>query len=368
MTAQKLKIVHIISGDRWAGAEVQAYTLLCELKSRVHLHTLVLNEGDLASRLRKKGITVTVLDESKLNSFAILRALIRQLRQIRPHIVHTHRQKENVLGSLANLLSIRTKSVRTVHGAPEFSLSKKQRIQTWMDDLCGRYLQQAVVAVSDALAIQLQSRFSPASIHTIVNGINPRDVNRDLDIPEFKQRYPQHIHVGIAGRVEPVKRVDLFLQMARLLLKEHPQQPWLFHVFGDGSLLAGMKDLAAELNISDRVSFHGHRNDIGSCIKSLKVLVMPSDHEGLPMTALEALALGTPLVAHATGGLPDLMCKQQNLLSQAHTAEDYSRLVFRLSQTAHYEPEFPVRYLATQNATDIVNLYNSLSDTGRPKT
>ena len=59
------------------------------------------------------------------------------------------------------------------------------------------------------------------------------------------------------------------------------------------------------------VHFEGHRDDIQQQMLSLDLLVMPSDHEGLPMTLLEAMVLHTPIVAHAVGGIPNLLDEWQ---------------------------------------------------------
>ena len=120
MSHSRPLVVHIASGDRWAGAEVQVYTLVTQLhRARLATVTAILmNEGELATRLRAQGITVVVLDESRLGFFALLAGTWRALRARRPDLVHTHRQKENLLGVLA-AWPLGLPSVRPGHGAPE---------------------------------------------------------------------------------------------------------------------------------------------------------------------------------------------------------------------------------------------------------
>ena len=145
-------ILQIISGDLWAGAEAQAYTLLKHLQPHVQLHVVLMNEGELANRLRALNITVTLLPETQLSSFAVLKKLVALIKELKPDVIHTHRQKENILGCLANVIAFpfsrnRPKSVRTTHGAPEFKVSGKQKLQVWLDAFVGKYLQKAVIAV-----------------------------------------------------------------------------------------------------------------------------------------------------------------------------------------------------------------------------
>src|SRR5688572_18135302 len=112
-----MKVLHIISGDLWAGAEVQACTLLTTLhrESQVQVAAALMNEGELARRLRDHGIPVTVFPESTLNAAAIVCGLRKLMTQWRPDVVHTHRIKENILGCIANTFSGNVPSVRSAH-------------------------------------------------------------------------------------------------------------------------------------------------------------------------------------------------------------------------------------------------------------
>ena len=111
---KKIKILHIASGDLWAGAEVQLYTLSKALAdtSDVEISVILLNHGELENKLRDADIALTVLDESTLSDIQILFRLIRHIRTQGPDLIHTHRLKENVIGSLAALLAGRVPSIR----------------------------------------------------------------------------------------------------------------------------------------------------------------------------------------------------------------------------------------------------------------
>jgi len=355
---QRLCIVHIISGDRWAGAEVQAYTLLCELHKSHEVHALILNEGELTKRLRKKGVSVRVFDESTLSSWQIFKSLCTALKELQPQVVHTHRQKENILGSIANSITANARSVRTVHGAPEFAATGMGKLQVWLDKACGNHLQHAIIAVSDDLHQKLIPVFGKANkLHTVYNGIDPDEVRCDLHTPDFKTQKPDDVHIGIVGRLETVKRVDIFLHMAAQLITHHNHIPWQFHIFGDGKLEAELKNMSQSLNIDPQLTFHGHRSDIRSCINSLSAVVMCSDHEGLPMTALECLALGTPMLAHRVGGLAQVLTDLPNRTTKQHSPEGYAKLVLEMLDTPTSENSLPTKYCIQQTAIDTSNHY-----------
>lgn len=357
---QRLLAVHIVSGDRWAGAEVQLFTLLKQLHGQMDLHVVIMNPGELATRCQTLGIPVSLLDENRLSAFQLLKQIRRILATLQPDIVHTHRQKENVIGSLANLFSCRARCVRTVHGAPEFLPNLRQRLQGLADVWCGQHLQHSIIAVSTELEKKLIRYFPRERIQVIHNGIDPAEVREDASPPMRFSDSDQVHHVGLVGRVEAVKRPDLFLKMAALLTAHDNGKAWHFHVFGEGGQLIAAKHMARELNIDARVSFHGHRHDIRRAIAGLHAVVICSDHEGLPMTALETLALGVRLVAHDTGGLSELLATERHFLVSDHSAEGYAVAV-RAALDRPPPGELAPAYLASSNAESVISLYRNLS-------
>jgi L-malate glycosyltransferase len=365
---ERLRVLHVISGDLWAGAEVQANTLITALSTEADVAVALMNDGVLASKLRTLGIPVNIFDERRLNGLQILLALRRLMVAWRPDIVHTHRTKENILGSLANRFAGNAPCLRTVHGASEDTSRgwrrKLKQALTYADRWCGTHLQQCVVAVSAELAAKLSTRFPNERIVTIENGIDSQDVLARVHPVDFRERTPAATHVGIMGRLMPVKRVDIFLDCAARLRQDEPARNWHFHVFGDGPLRQGLEQQAHRLALNDITTFHGHRDDSIACLAALDALVICSDHEGLPMVLLEALAVGTPVVAHATGGMTDVVEESSHgLLVEEHTASGYARATVSLLESAAAQrrtPSVPERLTAGHNERAFENLYRQL--------
>ncbi|MDR2214335.1 MAG: glycosyltransferase [Nevskiaceae bacterium] len=359
-----MRVLHIISGDLWAGAEVQAYTLLVALQARgVEVAAALMNEGELARRLRERGIAVTVLPENEMSAAAVVRALRKLMRAWHPDIVHTHRSKENILGSLANRFSIRTASLRTVHGASEHAPhGLRGQVLDGLNRWTGRHWQQRVVAVSQELQRKLLADFPADRLAVIENGVDVDALRAQVRPVDFRVAAPDATHVGIAGRLVPVKRVDLFIQMAALLRERAPNRLWRFHVFGDGPLRAVLQQQAAVLGLNEALQFHGHRNDIVACIAALDVLVMCSDHEGMPMALLEAAAVGTPICGHDTGGIHELLAAQHcGALVSEHRAEGYAQGVMdQLAQPLAARPLEDSPYTADAAARGYCAVYEQL--------
>lgn len=361
-------ILHLASGDRWAGAEAQLHTLLSTLQRQGEweVEAVLLNDLEPARRLRQSGIAVTVLPEEELSFAGLLRALLDQVRQRPPALIHTHRQKENLLGALVARRH-GLPSLRTVHGASEHPprglAQLHRRALRSLDRWLGCHLQQRVIAVSEPLRQQLEGSFPRSRLVTIPNGVDLDAVRRSATPPAA---LGPGRHIGLAGRLDPVKRVDLFLDMAALLTAEQDRD-WHFHVFGGGALAPALQDRARELGLEDRLTFHGHRQDITACLAALDALVLCSDHEGLPMTVLEALAVGTPVLAHAVGGLTAVLeGGHGGLLVQDHSARGYAEGLQQLLALDRHalihagQQRLERSYSATANAAAVSALYRQL--------
>ena len=337
LKAGPIKVVHVASGDLWAGAEVQLFTLATALYRRtdVDITVILMNSGTLEQKLHDAGVAVYVIDESSLNGFQILYQLTRKLCEIKPHVVHTHRIKENIIGSLAARLCGDIPSIRTAHGASEhrpawFNLPK--RLILFLDRFFGRHLQRKIISVSEDLAGILQKNFPAERITVIENGIDISSFPASQS--QNEARMPQQnslCRIGIAGRLVPVKRVDIFIQAAAEIIKCHPDLNTCFHIFGDGPLRSELEALCAKLELKQVVNFEGHCENMQRALSELDIVLITSDHEGLPMILLEAMALRTAIIAHAIGGVTALLNQGEcGVLVSDHRPAAYAKAIYDL--------------------------------------
>lgn len=335
--SRQLKALHIASGDLWAGAEVQLFTLVNELHSMpgITVEVILLNHGKLEQQLRNIGINVTVFDETQYNGIKILFYLINAIRKISPDVIHTHRIKENILGSIAAYLAGNIPSLRTVHGAPEHKPARHnipKRLILLLDKYCGHLLQKRIIAVSDDLAEILQEDFPTSKIVVIENGIDAEPLIRSVKRSKSGEgAIKKTFKIGIAGRLVPVKRVDIFIQAANKLLIDHPELHISFHIFGDGPLRNNLETLNHKQNTEERIHFEGHCENMQQELQELDMLLIISDHEGLPMILLEAMVLQTPIIAHAVGGIPKLLDQGNcGILISDHQPSAYAEAIYQL--------------------------------------
>jgi len=370
-----ISIVHIASGDLWAGAEVQMFTLVKTLNDLqgVSVSVILMNHGELEDRLLEQGITVTVLDESRLSSPGILKAMIKLLKETRPDVIHTHRLKENVLGSIAAMLAGRIPSIRTVHGAPEHSFGALQfhkRALRHIDRLTGRYLQDRIIAVSTDLAGLLCQSYPESRIHVIDNGIEISAQDKERSESNNTGGMDHHnLKIGIAGRLVPVKRMDIFIQTAHHLKKHYDDTQATFYIYGDGPLNLDLQELSNKLGTDDYVRFRGHVENMPEELAQLNLLLLTSDHEGLPMVLLEAMSYRVPIIAHAVGGIPDLLDNGNcGILINGDNPAEYAEAInvlihspeLRSAITTRAYERLVLKYSAKNNAQAYLNHYHAV--------
>jgi glycosyltransferase involved in cell wall biosynthesis/protein-tyrosine-phosphatase len=312
-TTELPTICHIFSGDLWAGAEVVIFNLLSSLGERgdVRVLALSLNEGVLTERLRAAGVITHVIPESRHAMPAMLRRAATMLRDARVTIIHSHGYKQDFLACLlAKWLRV-SEVVSTLHGLPEPATHGAWerwvvRWRTGFHYFMIRTFFSAVVAVSADMkqALAGQHGFRPDHVHVIRNG------GRFPSAPSASTSNDTRFHIGSVGRMVPVKDFELFLEAAAALRRHGPVVR--FSILGDGPLRQELARRAEELNLSDCVEFLPPRPDPFPYYRSLDVYLNTSLHEGLPLSVVEAMACGKPIVSAAVGGIPEIVVHGQH--------------------------------------------------------
>jgi glycosyltransferase involved in cell wall biosynthesis len=128
--------------------------------------------------------------------------------------------------------------------------------------------------------------------------------------------------IGIIGRLVPIKDHDLFLTAAQQVREQIPQARFL--IIGDGERRADLEASAIGAGLADVVVFTGWRSDLPTIYADLDVVVISSLNEGTPVSLIEAMSAGVPVVSTAVGGVPDVL--QQGLLGSLTPSGDAEAL------------------------------------------
>ena len=266
------------------------------------VHAVILNDGRLARLCRAAGIRTSVLEETRSTFPILLAKLARLVVEARPDIVHAHRYKENILaGAVAPLCGF-PRLVTTQHGISEISYSLKARALSWLNFLLMQHAYVRVVAVSNDLARYLTetARIPPSKVTCIHNGIDTSKV-AIRQVPKISGR----ITIGSAGRIVPVKDYSLLVETACALCARNAHV-W-FVLAGDGPESPYLREMVRVRGLEGRFTLLGHLEDMSAFWDKIDVYVNTSRHEGFPITILEAMSRGLPVVAPAAGGLTEVI-------------------------------------------------------------
>lgn len=292
------RVVHVITTLTTGGAERQL-ELLVE-RSSAQSRTLCLYEGGpVADAMRRRGHHVDVLGMAGWRKPLAIARLARELRRLRPDVVHVHLLAAQLWGIPAARLAGVPVVVSSEHSLMADSIEGRpltawlRRVYTGLEALTDH-----TVAVSATTADRLVAWGVPRSrISVIDNGIDldavrPRAGDRErvraeLGVPEGSTA------VVVVGRLDPVKRVDEVLRALapRLLAGGH-----VLLVAGAGSLRPGLESLAEELEIAPAVRWLGARDDVPAVLAAADVLLSASRDETFGLAVLEAVAGGLPSV------------------------------------------------------------------------
>ncbi len=123
----------------------------------------------------------------------------------------------------------------------------------------------------------------------------------------------EDILVGIVGRLTEIKNHAMFLRVARTCLDQTALPPGRvrFVVIGDGHLSGRLEEQARSLNLKDNLVFLGNRNDPEHFYPALDIVALTSLNEGTPLTLIEAMANGRPVISTSVGGVVDLLGPQR---------------------------------------------------------
>jgi len=307
--AKKLRILHIIPTFGAGGAEFLVVNLcryLVNLNFDVGVATLYPPKGinkDIAisqsTQLSNAGVEVFHLNKRIGLDIKVIFQLYNTLDGFRPDIIHTHCYvlRYTLLPTLFCRIPVR---VHTVHSVAPKEVDWVGKMVHWIAFRVGGVVP---VSVSQEVAKTVQALYG-RGIHTpvIYNGIPTRHFISNALQDDAKKKHVILLHIG---RFAPQKNHILLVEAFAMALKEYPaMRLWLV---GDGLLRDQVETLVKEKGLERNVTFLGIREDVPKLLSEADVFLLPSEWEGVPLTVLEAMAAGKPVIATAVGGVPELV-------------------------------------------------------------
>lgn len=320
----KVRILRIQSRICVGGPALNAIFLSAFMPESAYRTLLVggrLDEGEksMVPRAIDEGVAVHELAEMGrsirwLDDFKALIKLIRLIRYYRPHIVHTHTAKAGALGRVAAFLCRVPVRVHTFHGHVfhGYFSAWKSRLFVWIER-CLAMICHRVIVISPRQFDDIVHKYKvvPARKARIVRLGFQLDHLMGGERGDFRKSIgvgAQTILVGIVARLVPIKNHELLLEaIGHWARRAHGLEPSdvRFLIIGDGESRPALEAKTAELGIADWVMFAGWRSDLPEIYADLNLNVLVSKNEGTPVTLIEGLACGVPILTTDVGGIRD---------------------------------------------------------------
>ena len=286
----RVDVIHVLgSGERHArGIALTVLNLASSLESsRYRLSVIILrDDGPIGDELRDRGVTVRAIDwQGGRADIAGAMRFARTLRELQPAIVHLHAG-----GMSPRFVSKAAAGARVVvhfHSLEEENKPKGARSRSPLGaDL--------IIANSRATAASVR-RAKPLVVYPGVRVADrPHAVTND-----------DQVTIGAAARLTRVKGIGYLIAALALIQDDVPDLR--LEIAGDGPEMAKLQRSAREAGVAARVRFLGWVDDVETVMARWDIVAQPSIAEGLGIAALEAMALGMPVIASDVGGLREIM-------------------------------------------------------------
>jgi glycosyltransferase involved in cell wall biosynthesis len=302
MEMKKINILHLIYSLEVGGAEKVIRHYADILKEDPVFNPIVCairKRGPIAEEIASLG--VRVVDIRSSNMFGSLLKLIKLIIKEDIKIIHAHNPVPNIIGVPAGILTGLRKVIRTEHNI--FYDGRVNRFYPILNAMLGLY-NYRIVAVSDMVRDShiRKDPFSKGKYITIHNGIKTPEMST-VDKTHYYQEFgiqEKSTIVGIIASLTEQKGHQYFIQMAEILVGEFDQLSFL--IVGDGPLRPQIEELISAKGLNNRIRLTGVRNDIPALLQFMDIFVLSSLWEGFPMTIIEAMSTGKPIVVTDVGG------------------------------------------------------------------
>ncbi len=276
-------------------------------RERFAVSLISLRSRDLSDdTLEQLGIDVTYLHRSKFDP-ATLPALLKEIDRRGADLVHMHGYGATTFGRLA---AARRRLPAVLH--EHANLTDTPWFQKVADRFLAPYTDIALAVSKSTAEFVVRARLVPeARTKVVYLGVpleefsRPRSAEATAAARQALGIPTGTFAVGTVTRLMPSKGNEYLVEAAKLVVDRLPEAR--FFIVGEGELQADLEARARGLGLGDRLTFCGFRRDVAEALTAFDLVVFPSLWEGTPLTVLEALAMGKPIVATDADGLQDVL-------------------------------------------------------------
>lgn len=303
-----MNIVQIIPMFGLAGAEIMCENLtyeLIKLGHKVAVISLYDYHSAITERLENAGVNIRYLGKKRGLDLSMIRKIKRVLKETKADVVHTHLYSIEYAVPAAILARIKHR-VHTVHNIAEKENGRRARK---LNKFFFKHCHVVPVALSELVrdSIVREYKLSKDKIPVVFNGI---DLSRC--IPKTDYSVNGNFKILHIGRFSEQKNHIGLVRAFKLFHDKHiDSELWLI---GDGEKKAEIEKYVEDNGLISSVKFLGLQSNVYGYLHDADIFTLPSNYEGIPMTLIEAMGTGLPIVATAVGGVPDMLDDESALL------------------------------------------------------
>jgi glycosyltransferase involved in cell wall biosynthesis len=313
---KRIKVMRIIARMNVGGPAVQVSGLMRGLSKTDFDHRLYTGycSEDEADFIKEQAPDIHAIQFDGLGrkvspraDFFILFKLIKEIREFKPDVIHTHTAKAGVIGRIASILSLHpSKRVHTFHGhlLSGYFTPLITKIVIFIEKILALKT-NILVSVGEKVRDELLEKKigKLAKYRIFPPGLEFKNlVARDTALASLGLD-PKFTYLTFIGRITQIKRPDRFLQMAEIVSSKHKNVKFL--VAGGGDLLEKCKLIASDRDLP--VIFLGWRSDIENILSASDIVVLTSDNEGTPVSLIQAGLAGKPTVSTNVGSVKEIV-------------------------------------------------------------
>jgi len=390
---KKRRILRIQSRICIGGPALNTINLSAGLNSDLY-QTLLIggrlqeDEESMEPYAHEKGIAIQIIPEmgrtlSPFDDFRALFKLIRLMKKYKPHLVHTHTAKAGALGRLAAFYCRVPIKVHTFHGHvfKGYFSPLVNRLVITTEQILAK-LSSKIITISRIQKQDITEVYRITStkkcqivplgfeLDKVIHG-SPGNFKKSLKLPESIRLF------GILARLVPVKNHHFLLRsIAEWKRLYHSQEKTkiMFLFIGDGTLRNELEQLKDELALNDVVRFTGWKKCTADIYADLDLNMLVSKNEGTPVTLIEGMASGVPILTTDVGGIRDIAPENAGtILSEGASHTEFARAIQffirnpkRLSQNV--KDKVKLAFGLERLIKDIENTYDELFKSKEIKT
>lgn len=301
---RRKKIIEIIPKFKLAGAETMCENLIFSYdrnKYDVIIISFFNYKSAITKRLEENKYKIYYLNKKQGFDIGIIRKLYKIFKREQPDMIHTHLYVLRYVIFPAKLACANAKIVHTVHNIASKEIKKGK----WIHRFAFKKLNVTPVAISEIVkdSILVEYKLEDSKVPIIYNGI-------DLSRCNQKKKYNDSKIILHIGRFSEQKNHEELIEIFEKCLTTDPNLK--LYLVGEGELEEKIKAIVESKKIQNNIFFLGALDNCYSVMNEADMFIMPSKWEGMPMTIIEAMGTGLPVIAYPVGGIPNMIKDGKN--------------------------------------------------------